>query len=268
MIRVGVVGATGRMGRTVCRAVADHPGMALVAGVNPSDAGADLGALIDRPHAGVTVSADLEAFSDAGAEVGVDFTTPAVVLDHVRWAVGHGVSMVVGTTGIGPTELEEIRSLMDGSGGGAGVVVASNFALGAVLLQRFAAEAARHLPAAEIIELHHDGKIDAPSGTARATAERMAAARKERWAGPASESVPGVRGGEVDGIRVHSVRLPGLVAHQEVVFGGPGQTLTIRHDSMDRESFMPGVLLAIEAVRDRPGLTVGLEPLLGFAQDP
>jgi 4-hydroxy-tetrahydrodipicolinate reductase len=255
------------MGRTVCRAVVDHPGLALVAAINPSDAGADLAGFIDRPDAGVVVSSDLEALSAANAEVAVDFSTPSVVMDHVRWAVEHGMSLVVGTTGIGAEELEEIRSLLAGSGGAVGVVVASNFALGAVLLQRFAVEAARHLPAAEIIELHHDGKLDAPSGTARATAERMAAARKDAWSGPASESVPGVRGGDVEGIRVHSIRLPGLVAHQEVVFGGPGQTLTIRHDSMDRESFMPGVLLAIEAVKGRPGLTVGLEPLLGFAQD-
>ena len=131
-------------------------------------------------------------------------------------------------------------------------------------MQRFAAEAARFFPAAEVIELHHDGKVDAPSGTALGTAARMAKARSEAWEGPKNESVPGVRGGDVDGIRVHSVRLPGLVAHQEVVFGGPGQTLTIRHDSTDRESFMPGVILAIKAVGERPGLTVGLEPLMGL----
>jgi 4-hydroxy-tetrahydrodipicolinate reductase len=142
------------------------------------------------------------------------------------------------------------------------VVVAPNFAIGAVLLQRFAEEAARFFPAAEVIELHHDGKVDAPSGTAVATARRMSAARGQAWSGPGAESVPGVRGGDVDGIRVHSVRLPGLVAHQEVVFGGMGQTLTLRHDSTDRSSFMPGVLVAVKAVPSRPGLTVGLEPLL------
>jgi 4-hydroxy-tetrahydrodipicolinate reductase len=142
------------------------------------------------------------------------------------------------------------------------VIVAPNFALGAVLMQRFAAEAARFFPAAEVIELHHDGKADAPSGTALATARRIARERTADYLGPEAESVTGARGGNVEGVRVHSVRLPGLVAHQEVILGAPGQTLTIRHDSMDRASFMPGVLLAIKAVGSRPGLTVGLEPLL------
>jgi len=142
------------------------------------------------------------------------------------------------------------------------MIDAKNFEIGAVLLQRFAQQAARFFPAAEIIELHHEGKIDAPSGTALATAEMMAKARQESWEGPAEESLKGVRGGDAVGIRIHSVRLPGLVAHQEVIFGGLGQTLTLRHDSSQRVSFMPGVLLAIRKVVDQAGLTVGLEPLL------
>jgi len=170
--------------------------------------------------------------------------------------------MVVGTTGVGLDEQETIREWLKDSD--ANVVVAPNFSIGAVVAQRLAEEAARHFPAAEIIELHHDQKIDAPSGTAAATARRIAAARSEVWAGPEGESVEGVRGGSVEGIPVHSVRLPGLVAHQEVLFGGPGQTLSIRHDSTDRSSFMPGVILAIKEVARRPGLTLGLEPLLGI----
>ena len=145
-------------------------------------------------------------------------------------------------------------------------VWAPNFALGAVLAVHFAAVAGRFYPAAEVIELHHQGKADAPSGTALRTARTIAAARREAASAPAgSESVPGVRGGEVDGVRVHSVRLPGLVAHQEVIFGGQGEVLTLRHDSLDRASFMPGVLLAVQAVAARPGLTVGLEPMLGLS---
>jgi len=174
------------------------------------------------------------------------------------------VHAVVGTTGLGQAELAEVDRLLQEAGGRCNVVVESNFAIGAVLMQRFAEEAARFFPAAEVIELHHEGKLDAPSGTARATAERVAKARGQSWEGPSTESIEGVRGGDVQGVRVHSVRLPGLVAHQEVIFGGTGQTLSIRHDSLDRTSFMPGVLLAVKAVAGRPGLTVGLEALLGL----
>jgi 4-hydroxy-tetrahydrodipicolinate reductase len=194
----------------------------------------------------------------------VDFTRPDVVMDNVRWAIEHAMHIVVGTTGLGPEHFAEIERLLEDEGRESNVVVAPNFAIGAVLLQRFAVMAARVFPAAEIIELHHEGKLDAPSGTALATAERMAKARGEAWEGPAAESIEGVRGGDVQGIRIHAVRLPGLVAHQEVIFGGVGQTLTIRHDSMQRVSFMPGVILAIKEVIRRPGLTIGLEPLLGL----
>jgi 4-hydroxy-tetrahydrodipicolinate reductase len=267
LIRVGVLGAAGRMGRLVCQALADDPDLALVAGINPSFHGEHLGRMIGRPDVDVRISDDLETLLQAESEVAVDFTTPEAVMDNVRWAIEHAMHIVVGTTGIDPKELEEIERLLKNEGNESNVVVAPNFAVGAVLLQRFAAQAARFFPAAEIIELHHEAKADAPSGTALATAERMAAARRQKWSGPPDESVAGVRGGDVEGIRVHSVRLPGLVAHQEVIFGGLGQTLTIRHDSSQRISFVPGVVMAVKAVITRPGLTVGLEPLLGLDGD-
>ena len=262
MIRVGVLGCAGRMGRLVCQAVAEDSELALVAGVNPSFGGEHLGRMIGHPDVDVRISNDLDTLLQAETEVAVDFTRPDGVMENIRWAIEHAMHIVVGTTGIGEKELEEIRRLLEDEGNESNVIVAPNFAIGAVLLQRFAQQAARFFPAAEIIELHHEGKVDAPSGTALATAEMMAKARQESWEGPGDENVKGVRGGDVEGIRIHSVRLPGLVAHQEVIFGGLGQTLTLRHDSAQRVSFMPGVLLAIKKVVDRPGLTLGLEPLL------
>ncbi|HEY3022115.1 MAG TPA: 4-hydroxy-tetrahydrodipicolinate reductase, partial [Actinomycetota bacterium] len=214
----------------------------------------------------VPISDELDRLLEAEVEVAVDFTHPEVVMDDIRWCIEHGIHLVVGTTGLEEDELDEIRKLIEDEGGEPNVIVAPNFALGAVLMQRFAAEAARFFPAAEIIELHHDGKADAPSGTALSTARRLVEERGGEYRGPSMESIEGVRGGEVDGVRVHSVRLPGLVAHQEVILGGQGQTLTIRHDSTDRSSFMPGVLMAIRAVSTRPGLTVGLEPLLDLPE--
>jgi 4-hydroxy-tetrahydrodipicolinate reductase len=263
MIRVGVIGAAGRMGQMVCRAVHDDPDLALVAAVDRSRAGESLGGLVGRPDLTLRIFPEPEAILDAEAEVAVDFTHPSVVMDTIKWGVAHAVHMVVGTTGITPENLEEIRRLVSEDGAESNVIVAPNFAIGAILAQRFAAQAARHFPAVEIIELHHDGKADAPSGTALATARRVVQERAGAFSGPADESLPGVRGGDLEGVRIHSVRLPGLVAHQEVILGGTGQTLTIRHDSMDRSSFMPGVLIAIKAVSTRLGLTVGLEPLLG-----
>lgn len=257
MIRVGVVGATGRMGREVCRAVAADPDLALVAAVSHSSPGASLADAIGLDgEAGALVLAEhLDQLRDAGAEVLVDFTAPANASDHVAWGIANGVHVVVGTTGF---EIDEGWREAP-----VGVVVAANFAIGAVLLMRFAEQAARHLPSAEVIELHHDGKADAPSGTALLTARRIGAARKIGTTAPGGDDAfPGARGADVGGVRVHSVRLPGLVAHEEVIFGGQGQTLTLRHDSTDRTSFMPGVLLAIKAAPTRPGLTVGLEPLL------
>jgi 4-hydroxy-tetrahydrodipicolinate reductase len=266
VIRVGVIGAVGRMGQMVCRTVAAEPDLKLAAAIDRSKVGQPIGPLIGQPKLDVPVSDELDRLLEADVEVAVDFTHPDVVMDTIGWCIEHGVSLVVGTTGIGEDELERIRKMLDDEGGDEpGVIVAPNFALGAVLMQRFASEAARFFPAAEIIELHHDGKADAPSGTALSTAHRLSEDRTIAYHGPGSESIEGARGGDVEGIRVHSVRLPGLVAHQEVIFGGQGQTLTIRHDSTDRSSFMPGVLLALRTVSTRPGLTVGLEPLLDVA---
>ena len=273
MIRVGVIGACGRVGRLVCRGIVDDPDLALVAAIDRSRVGERIGHHIGRPSADVDVSEDLATLVQADARVAVDFTHPDVVMDNIRWAISHAVDIVVGTTGISPEDLKEIARLLEAGGGESNVIVAPNFALGAVLMQRFSEEAARLFPSVEVIELHHDGKVDAPSGTSLATARRIARARAgadggadESASGPsrpgANESVPGVRGGEVEGVSVHSVRLPGLVAHQEVIFGSEGETLTIRHDSIDRSSFIPGVLLAVKRVSTLPGLTVGLEPLL------
>jgi len=266
VIRVGVIGAAGRMGQMVCRTVADEPDLALVAAIDRSKVGQSMGSQIGHPNLDVPISDELDRLLEAEVEVAVDFTHPEVVMDDVRWCIEHGIHLVVGTTGLEENELDEIRKLIEDEGGEPNVIVAPNFALGAVLMQRFAAEAARFFPAAEIIELHHDGKADAPSGTALSTARRLVKERHGEYRGPSTESIEGVRGGEVDGVRVHSVRLPGLVAHQEVILGGQGQTLTIRHDSTDRSSFMPGVLMAIRAVSTRPGLTVGLEPLLDLPE--
>ncbi|HEX6332307.1 MAG TPA: 4-hydroxy-tetrahydrodipicolinate reductase [Actinomycetota bacterium] len=262
MIRVGVVGACGRMGQMVCRSVADADDLALVAAIDRSRIGQSIGPLIGHPEIDVPVSDELDRLLEAEVEVAVDFTHPDVVMENVRWCVNHAIHLVVGTTGITEDDLREIDVAIGDEGAESNVIVASNFALGAVLMLRFATEAIRHLPAVEIIELHHDQKADAPSGTAFAMARRLDAERAEPYRGPTAESLRGVRGGEEDGIRVHSVRLPGLVAHHEIIFGGQGQTLTIRHDSTDRSSFMPGVLLAVRAVLTRRGLTVGLEPLL------
>jgi 4-hydroxy-tetrahydrodipicolinate reductase len=272
MIRVGVIGACGRVGRLVCRGVVDDPGLALVAAIDRSKTGEMIGHHIGHPDVNVPISDDLAMLVQADVEVAVDFTHPEVVLDNVRWAISHAVDIVVGATGITEEGLAEIAGLLESGGGESNVLVAPNFAMGAVLMQRFAEVAARVFPSVEIIELHHDGKVDAPSGTSLATARRIAAARSEQSGGDAeetggagptrTESLAGVRGGDAHGIRLHSVRLPGLVAHQEVVFGSEGETLTIRHDSTDRSSFIPGVLLAVKRVSSLPGLTMGLEPLL------
>ncbi|HLB61421.1 MAG TPA: 4-hydroxy-tetrahydrodipicolinate reductase [Actinomycetota bacterium] len=263
MIRVGVVGACGRMGQIVCRTVVEDPDLALVAAIDRSRVGERIGPLVGHPEInGVNVSDELDSLTDAECEVAVDFTHPDVVRENVRWCVAHAVNLVVGTTGLTEPDLNGFRELLEHEGGESNVIVAPNFALGAVLMQHFSAIAARFLPAAEVIELHHEGKADAPSGTALATVRRILGERQAEYRGPDAESLEGARGGELQGVRVHSVRLPGLVAHQEVIFGGQGQTLTIRHDSMDRSSFMPGVVMAVKAIASRRGLTVGLEQLL------
>jgi len=264
-MRIGVLGATGRMGQATCRAVAATDDLELVAAAaGQRGRGQDLRALVAEAPGGLVVGGAAADLLAAKAEVVVDFSAPAATMEAARALLPEGVHLVSGTTGLPGGALEELRALAaDPAAGNA--VWAPNFALGAVLATWFATIAARHYPAAEVIELHHAGKADAPSGTALRTAQAIAAARQGQPPSQASrESVSGARGGEVEGVRVHSVRLPGLVAHHEVIFGGQGELLTIRHDSLDRVSFMPGVLLAARAVASRPGLTVGLEPLLGL----
>jgi 4-hydroxy-tetrahydrodipicolinate reductase len=264
-MRVAVFGAGGRMGAEVCRAVADDPELELVAAVDPHHAGIDLRQVAGVDVPGVLVEPTGEALARAGAEVAVDFTQVDAARANLQWCAAHAVHAVVGTTGFTQEDLAEMGRLFP-TGGPANCFVAPNFAIGAVLMIRFAELAAPWFETAEIIELHHDGKVDAPSGTAALTASRMAAASADWGRDPTrTESLSGVRGGEGPaGIRVHSVRLRGLVAHQEVLLGTTGQSLTIRHDSYDRRSFMPGVLLAIKAIPRRPGLTVGLDQLLGL----
>lgn len=268
MIRVGVIGACGRMGRMVCGAVAEAEDMDLVAAIDRSSAGTAIGEIVGRAELEVPVATEPEALVDAGVEVAVDFTHPEVVRSTVDWCVERGLHLVVGTTGLTAQDLSEIGERIEAAGGRSNVLVAPNFAVGAVLMERFAAMAAHVFPAVEVIELHHDGKADAPSGTSLATARRILGERGEAYRGPDRESLEGARGGDLEGVRVHSVRLPGLVAHQEVIFGGQGQTLTIRHDTTDRSAFMPGVVLAVRAIGSRPGLTVGLEPLLDLPAGP
>lgn len=262
MIRVGVIGAAGRMGLMVCRAVAESDDLALVAAIDRSKTGEPIGPLIGHPKIDAPISDELDRLLEAEVEVAVDFTHPDVVMENVRWCVNHAIHLIVGTSGVTPEDLQEIERAVADEGAESNVIVAPNFALGAVLMMRFASQAVRYFPAVEVIELHHDQKADAPSGTAIATVRRLEEERKDRWRGPAPETIEGVRGGDIDGIRVHSIRLPGLLAHQEVIFGSLGQTLSIRHDSTDRSSFVPGILMAARAVMTRPGLTVGLEPLL------
>ena len=255
------------MGAEVCRAVAAAPDMDLVAAVDPALAGRPLAEVAGLPGSDLVIAGDAQALADGKAEVAVDFTVAASALENIRWCLGHGVHAVVGTTGISPDDLE---SVLEPSGGEGHVFYAPNFAIGAVMMMRFSRLAASWLPDAEVIEAHHASKRDSPSGTSLATVREIAAGRAEAHAEPTAppaspvEVLPGARGAERDGIHVHSVRLPGLVAHQEVIFGGTGEVLTIRHDSLDRVSFMPGVLLAIKAVQDRRGFTFGLEPILGL----
>ena len=230
------------MGSTVCDAVEADSELELVARVD-----------VDEP---------IDRLVEAGAEVAVDFTTPDSVRDNIDFCLDHGIHVVVGTTGLSADDLEAIGKAAATSD--ANVFVAPNFAIGAVLMMRFAEQAAPHFGNVEIIERHHENKLDAPSGTALRTARLINDSRGRPWAevADATESLSGSRGGDEHGVRVHSVRVPGSVAHQEVIFGAPGETLTIRHDSLDRASFMPGVVLAVKKVADRDGLTVGLEHLL------
>ncbi len=244
-IKVGVLGALGKVGAEVCRAVEAAPDTELVARIDAEDA--------------------LDDLVTAGVEAVVDFTHPDVVMDNLRFCIAHGLHAVVGTTGFDEARLATLREWLTGSPS-TGVLIAPNFSIGAILMMRFAQVAAPFYESVEVVELHHPDKADAPSGTARRTAELIAAARRDADAGPApdatSTGLDGARGATVEGVPVHSVRLRGLVAHQEVLLGGLGETLTIRHDSLDRASFTPGVLAGLRAVADHPGLTVGLEHFL------
>ncbi len=250
------------MGTTVCQAVIDDPALELVAAVDPHHAGLDLRQLTGRDSAGIQVSSSPDALADAGAEVAVDFTVIDGARENLRWCAAHGVHAVVGTSGFTDADLDELRAAF----GTSNCLVAANFAIGAVLMMRLAEIAAPWFETTEIIELHHDAKVDAPSGTALLTAQRIAASSSEWAPDPTVDTVvEGARGGQGPaGIPIHAVRLRGLVAHQEVLFGTTGQTLSIRHDTTDRSSFMPGVLLAVKAVADRPGVTLGLEAVLGL----
>jgi 4-hydroxy-tetrahydrodipicolinate reductase len=242
-MRVGVLGAKGKVGATMVRAVEAADDLTFTAGVDAGD--------------------PLSLFTDSQTEVVIDFTHPDVVMDNLKFLIDNGIHAVVGTTGFTDDRLDQVRAWLADKPDVA-VLIAPNFAIGAVLSMHFAKQAARFFESAEVIELHHPQKADAPSGTAARTAKLIAEARKDLPPNPdaTSTGLEGARGADVDGIPVHSVRLAGLVAHQEVLFGTQGETLTIRHDSLDRTSFVPGVLLAVRTVREHPGLTVGLEPLL------
>lgn len=246
-IRVAVIGAAGRMGSTVCTAVEAAEGLELVAGLDVGD--------------------DLTPAVLGGAQVAVDFTVPDVTEANVHALLNAGLDVVVGTTGWTEASYERVREhLAAPEAAGRSVLIAPNFALSAVLAMSFAAKAARYFESAEVIELHHPGKVDAPSGTAVATARHIAAARAEAGLGPAPDATltdpDGARGAVIDGVHVHAVRLRGLTAHEEIVLGNPGEQLTIRTDCFDRESFMPGVVLAVREVGARTGLTIGLDRLL------
>jgi 4-hydroxy-tetrahydrodipicolinate reductase len=247
VLKVGVLGARGRVGGEMCRAIEAAEGLELVAAVDVDDS--------------------IEELVRASAEIAVHFTHPDVVMDQVAYCIRHGIHAVVGTTGFTDERLSTIRDQL-GNNPTTGVLVAPNFSVGAVLMMRFAADAARFFESVEIVEMHHPDKADAPSGTARRTAELIAAARRQAGRDPVpdatTQEVAGARGADIGGIRVHSQRVRGLVAHQEVLLGAAGETLSIRHDSLDRVSFVPGVLAAVRGIADRPGLTVGLEPLLGL----
>jgi len=241
MIKVGILGARGRMGSEVVKAVTDAPDLELVAALDLGDS--------------------LDALVSNGAQVVVDFTTPDSVMANLEFLITNNINAVIGTTGFDDARIAKIKSLLASSK--SGVLIAPNFAIGAVLMMEFATKAAKYFESAEIIELHHPNKVDAPSGTAARTAELMSKSRKEAGLAPmpdaTTSSLDGARGATVGDVPVHSVRLRGLVAHQEVLLGGIGETLSIRHDSIDRVGFMPGVLLGVRQVVSHPGLTFGLE---------
>jgi 4-hydroxy-tetrahydrodipicolinate reductase len=249
-IKVGVLGARGRMGQEVCRAIKSSNDLELVAEIDLNDS--------------------IEILKSSKAEVLVDFTTPEVVMGNLKFAIENGIHAVVGTTGFDSTRLDTLKKLLTANPK-VGVLIAPNFGLGAVLMMQFAKSAAKYFESAEIIELHHPEKVDAPSGTATRTAELINEARQEANLGKmpdkTAKSLDGARGAKIGEVPIHSVRLRGLVAHQEVLFGDKGELLTIRHDSLDRSGFMPGVLVGVREVSFNPGLTVGLEHYLKLEKE-
>ncbi len=269
MTRVAVHGASGHMGRTVCRVLVDAPDLELVAAVDPAGAGTALSALVAGGDPSRAVVGSVEDLDPEELDVLVDFSRADAAFGALSWCASNGRGAVSGTTGLPAGSLDALREAFARPGLPA-CVLAANFSISAVLAMRLAEIAAAHLDAVEIVELHHAGKRDAPSGTAVETARRIAAARASCGAPPMEdptvhEVLPGSRGAVADGgIRVHAVRLPGLVAHEEILFGAPGQSLTLRQDSYDRTSFMPGVLAAVRALPRLTGLVVGLEAVLGI----
>lgn len=263
MIRVGVMGACGRMGREICRTVVDDPELELVAAFDREYQGMEIGALIGRDVKDVLVETDLTKLLDTvQPDVMIDFTVADAMRVNVPQVLKKGIAVVTGTTGLSTEERSEMGKLAEANN--TSMFHAANYAIGAVLMMKFAAEAAKYMPHVEVIELHHDKKLDAPSGTAVTTLAKIAENRTAFKQGMADEyeKIEGARGGEYEGMHVHSVRLPGFVASQEVIFGGLGQTLTIRHDSLSRESFMPGIALAAKKVQGWKGLVEDLENIL------
>jgi 4-hydroxy-tetrahydrodipicolinate reductase len=260
-IKVGVFGAAGRMGRTVCEAVVGDDALELVAAVDPQHGGLDL-KVVTGVDFDLEIAGSADRMADAGVQVAVDFTAAEAARENTRWCAEHGVHAVVGTSGLTEADTDELRAHFTSSN----CLVAPNFAIGAVLMIRLSELAAPYFDTVEILEQHHDGKIDAPSGTAMFTAERLAAVKSDWSADPTkTENLDHPRGAvAAAGIHVHSMRLRGIVASQEVDFGTTGQTLSIRHDTFDRTSFMPGVLLAVKRIADHPGVTVGLDRYLGI----
>ncbi len=263
-IRVFVSGAGGKMGREVVRTILDQEDMQLVGASDARQQGRDIGELLAMAPLGIEITGPLEVahLKETRADIMVDFTNPQSVLKNAKCALAAGVVPVLGTTGLDEADISEIRDLVDQTKVGA--FIAPNFAIGAILMMRFAQEAAKYFPHVEIIELHHDQKLDAPSGTALKTVEWIAEVRKPLVQGHPNEyeKIKGSRGGDVDGIHIHSVRLPGFIAHQEVIFGGLGQALTIRHDALSRETYMPGIMLAIRKAGQLSNLVIGLENFL------
>ncbi|MFZ7102561.1 MAG: 4-hydroxy-tetrahydrodipicolinate reductase [Peptococcaceae bacterium] len=261
-IKVGVMGACGKMGQEICKSVIDDNELELMVAFDVINQGMDMGILIGRPDTGVKIETNYHNLLAQKPDVIIDFSNAQAVLNNVPQVIENGIDVVIGTTGLTNNEIEDLRLLAKENN--TGIFIAPNFAIGAVLMMQFAKEAARYFPHVEIIEQHHDQKLDSPSGTAFKTLEEISQNRAKVQQGNPQEyeKISGARGGDYEGIRVHSVRLPGLIAHQEVIFGGEGQILTIRHDSLSRASFMPGILLAVKKIHKTKGFIYGLDSIL------